>query len=353
MNEKFHVRLNCFNIAYYTILAMHKKPIANRDNAMPRKKDDALLKAAFEELFPYLLRFCFPDADKVFDFRKGFVFLDKELTELFPELKKQGGSRFVDMLVKTFLKNGKEEWILVHIEIQGSSVKGFPKRMFQYWYRIYDRYGVDITALAIFTGNKRQQHPHIFHKTFMGTEITYRYNAYHIFDHSEAELLAMDNPFALIVLAAQKALLQGKVAEEELASHRLTVARALIQSKKFSHNKIKRLLLFLKNFIYVGNEEINRKFDNQIEQLTGGKITMGIIETIKKIEREEGIEIGMKKGIEKGIEKGMERGIEKGKQEVIENLIIKLGLSDKQVADVTEMPVSFVKKIRAALKKKK
>lgn len=67
---------------------------------------------------------------------------------------------------------------------------------------------------------------------------------------------------------------------------------------------------------------------------------MGIIETIKKIEREEGIEIGM------------ERGIEKGKREVIENLIIKMGLSDKQVADVTEMPVSFVKKIRAALKKK-
>ena len=80
---------------------------------------------------------------------------------------------------------------------------------------------------------------------------------------------------------------------------------------------------------------------------------MGIIETIKKIEREEGIEIGMKKGMEKGIEKGMEKGIEKGKQEVIENLIIKMGLSDKQVADIAEMPVSFVKKIRAALKKKK
>jgi flagellar biosynthesis/type III secretory pathway protein FliH len=84
---------------------------------------------------------------------------------------------------------------------------------------------------------------------------------------------------------------------------------------------------------------------------------MGIIETIKKIEREEGIEIGMKKGmekgIEKGIEKGMEKGIEKGKQEVIENLIIKMGLSDKQAADIAEMPVSFVKKIRAALKKKK
>ena len=285
--------------------------MANQNN-IPRKKDDALLKAAFEELFPYLLRFCFPDADKVFDFRKGFVFLDKELAELFPELKKQGGSRFVDMLVKTFLKNGKEEWILMHIEIQGGSTKGFPKRMF-----------------------------------------TYRYNAYHIFNHSEAELLAMDNPFALIVLAAQKALLQGKLHEEALAEHRLTVARALIQSKKFSHKKIEKLLLFLKNFIYIGNEEINRKFDNQIEQLTGGTITMGIIETIKKIEREEGFEIGMEKGMEKGIEKGIAKGIEKGKREVIENLIIKLGLSDKQVADVTEMSVSFVRKIRASLKNKK
>ena len=76
---------------------------------------------------------------------------------------------------------------------------------------------------------------------------------------------------------------------------------------------------------------------------------MGIIETIKKIEREEGIEIGIKKGREEGIEEGLE----KGKREVIENLIIKTELSDKQVADVTEMSVSFVKKIRAALKKKK
>ena len=175
----------------------------------------------------------------------------------------------------------------------------------------------------------------------MGTEITYRYNAYHIFAHTEEELLAMDNPFAFIVLAAQKALLQGKVPEEELVKHRLTVAKALIQSKKLSHKKIQELLLFLKSFLYIGNQEINRKFDESIYQLTGKKITMGIIETIKKIEREE------------VFEKGIEKGIEKGKQDVIENLIVKLGLSDRQAADIAEMPVSFVKKVRASLKKKK
>lgn len=54
-----------------------------------------LLKSAFEEAFPDLLRFCFADADDIFDMGKDFVFLDKELSELFPELEKQGGSRFV------------------------------------------------------------------------------------------------------------------------------------------------------------------------------------------------------------------------------------------------------------------
>lgn len=317
---------------------MNKKAIPNQDNTTPRKKDDTLLKAAFEELFPHLLRFCFADAAKLFDFRKGFAFLDKELTELFPELIKQGGNRFVDMLVKTFLKNGREEWILVHVEIQGGSIKNFPQRMFQYWYRIYDRYAVDVTALAIFTGNKRQQHPNTFHKAFMGTEISYRYNAYHIFDHSEAELLAMDNPFALIVLAAQKALLQGKVPEEEMANHRLAVAKALIQSKKFSHEKIEKLLFFLKNFIYIGNEEINSKFDKQIEQLTGGTITMGIIETIKKIEREEAFEIGI------------EKGIEKGKLQVVQNLLNAGKFTIAEIAGFAGVTEAFVKKVKGKKK---
>lgn len=232
---------------------------------MFRKKDDVLLKSAFEEAFPDLLRFYFQDADAIFDMERGFEFMDKELIELFPELEKQGGTRFVDLLVKTFLKNGAEEWILVHIEIQGGNAKGFPNRMFRYWYRIYDRYEVDITALAVFTGGKSQPRPNTFHKSFLGTEVSYKYNTYHVFDHSQEELLEMDNPFALIVLAAQKALLMGNIPEEELGEHRLTVARALIRSQKYDHEQILHFLYFLKNFVYIENPEINRNFDKEIE----------------------------------------------------------------------------------------
>jgi len=52
-------------------------------------------------------------------------------------------------------------------------------------------------------------------------------------------------------------------------------------------------------------------------------------------------------------EKGMERGMEKAKSEYIRNMIVKLKFTDKQIADVTEVSIDFVKKIRASLKEKK
>lgn len=236
---------------------------------MPGRKNDTLLKNAFEEAFPHLLRFCFENADDIFDTGKDFVFMDKELSELFPELENHGGNRFVDMLAKVFLKNGKEEWILVHVEIQGAGDKDFAERMFQYWYRIYDRYKVNVTALAVFTGGKNQKRPDRFYKSFLGTELSYKYNTYHIFDHSEAGLLAMDNPFALIVLAAQKALLMGKMPEEELNRERLTMAKALINSRKYNHARISRFLYFLKQFVSIEDPKINRNLDKKVDILTG------------------------------------------------------------------------------------
>ena len=57
--------------------------------------------------------------------------------------------------------------------------------------------------------------------------------------------------------------------------------------------------------------------------------------------------------IEKGRKEGIEKGIEKGKEEEVRNLVLKLGLTDKQAAEVAEVSVTFVKKIRTSLKKKK
>jgi hypothetical protein len=141
-------------------------------------KKDALWKGLLEEIFDDLLRFLFVDAEQVFDFGRGFEFLDKELLELYPESGEPTDTRFVDKLVKVYQRNGSERWILCHVEVQGytNDRAKFTERMFRYYYRIFDRCNVPITAVAIFTGkdNKRMPDRHV--QECMGTELTYRYN---------------------------------------------------------------------------------------------------------------------------------------------------------------------------------
>ena len=86
---------------------------------------------------------------------------------------------------------------------------------------------------------------------------------------------------------------------------------------------------------------INSNFDQYIYQVTGGTIEMGVIETIKRQERE--------KGIQAGIEKGIQSGIEKGKRE--ESIAIalefkKMGLPIADIAKGTGLTIEEIEKLK-------
>ena len=72
---------------------------------------------------------------------------------------------------------------------------------------------------------------------------------------------------------------------------------------------------------------------------------MGIEEIILEQARQE--------GMEKGMEKGMEMGMEMGKLEALElairSLIIKMGLSNEQVAATLEVPLRMVLAVRSKM----
>lgn len=122
----------------------------------------------------------------------------------------------------------KRSGYFVHIEIQDKSQREFSERMFEYWYRIYDRYKVNVASLAVFTGSKTATLPSHFSKKFLKTRMQFEYPVYHIFDHSEKELLSMKNAFSILILSAQKASLRGKIPEQELSIQRLFLAKELI-----------------------------------------------------------------------------------------------------------------------------
>lgn len=301
----------------------------------PSRQNDELLKGIFEENFPDFLRFLYPDAESLFDLSRDILFMDKELLAIVPNRDRKKGKRVADLLAKVYLKDGSEKWILVHTEIEASSQEDFAFRIFQYHYRLLDRYGIPVETIAVFTGDRRQQRPTEYRHQCIDTLIHFRFRNYHIFDHGEEELLAMGNVFALIVLSCQKALLEGRVPDTELGEDRLTIAKALLRHD-YDHDRIISFLGFLKNFLYINDLEINRIFDEHIVQLTGGTINMGVIEIIKRQERQE----------------GMQQGADLKSTEVVKNLILELNTSDEQAARIAEVSVDFVRKVRAELNKK-
>lgn len=52
----------------------------------------------------------------------------------------------------------------------------------------------------------------------------------------------------------------------------------------------------------------------------------------------------LKTAKERALEEGMKEGMKTAKEEVVNNLIIKLGFTDEQVADIAGVSIDFVKK---------
>ncbi len=291
-----------------------------------------MLKGAFEENFADFLRFIYPDADDLIDFEKGFEFMDKELFAIISDRERKNDKRVADLLAKVHLKDGTERLILLNVEIEAGDDPDFPLRLYEYNYRIRDRYKKIVAAIVVFTGDEKQSRPSEYRNQLLGTTLSFKYLTYHIFDHSADALVAMKNPFALIVLSCQTALLEGHISDKELGNKRLSIAKALL-SQDYSHDRIISFMGFLKNFVFIDNKYINSKFDQQIETLTGGKISMGIIETLKMQERRDGKLEGKLEGIEIGRH---EEALEIARE------LKKEGLAIEFIAKTTKLPIAEI-----------
>ena len=88
-----------------------------------RRVDDPLWKSILEQTFSHFLRFIFPNADAVFDLSKPFDYLDKEFEQLFPPESNGKGVRYVDKLVKVFLKDGSEFMAILNKKVTDEGLK--------------------------------------------------------------------------------------------------------------------------------------------------------------------------------------------------------------------------------------
>ena len=111
-----------------------------RTRRMQDDFDGAWKNMLSERRFASFVALFMPEAYLLIDWVRPVEFLEQELRAITRKSKR--GNRTVDRLVKVWLNDGTENWILVHIEIQSQEDATFPLRMFQYRYRAL---GVEVT----------------------------------------------------------------------------------------------------------------------------------------------------------------------------------------------------------------
>ncbi|MGK9119076.1 hypothetical protein [Olivibacter jilunii] len=109
------------------------------------------------------------------------------------------------------------------------------------------------------------------------------------------------------------------------------MAKAQLSSKK-----IRALMNFLKYYVHFDSQYNNVIFDKQIQTVKGRSKAMGIEELM----------------LDRATKRGVKQGEQKKSRNVVENLLVKLSLGDKETAELADVSIEFVQKIRAKLEKK-
>lgn len=304
---------------------------------------DALWKGIIESLVDEFIRYFFAPYVHLIDFEQGFEFLDTELQKLVPD--NPGHRRHADKLIKAWLKNGLEVWFLIHVEVQGYADPFFSRRMFECIYRIWEKYQLPVTGLAIYTDWDGTYHFSEFRETFMGSLLNYQFNTYILRDHPPAELALDSNPFAAVMEAAWQHLKKPKD-EQDLRALKLDLIQRLRQ-RKISKEKISLIIDFIKYFTPFTNSEIQANFEQDLNKLQADT-PMGLREAILDDVKKQGIQEGIEQGIEIGEGRGIELGIEIGEAQILTQSIPQLfakGLSIDAIAEIFQISSAKVLEI--------
>ena len=113
------------------------------DTETIRAEKDGAWKHILTEFLPEFADFFWPEIFNAVDWSKPYKSLEQELLSVGNELN----HRYVDKLFQVFLKNGQEQWILLHVEVQGKREKHFAERMFVYYYRIHAKYNQSVESI--------------------------------------------------------------------------------------------------------------------------------------------------------------------------------------------------------------
>ena len=264
----------------------------------PRTADfDSPWKEAIDAYFRPFMALFFPAVHDRIDWARPHEFLDAELQRITGD--SEIGRRYADRLVKVYSLEGAEIWLLLHIEVQAQADARFPERMFQYYYRIYDRFGaVEIVSLAVLTNDRADGEAGVYRREHDGFGVRFRFRVQALPDWDEHELIrcAATNPFAVVALAQRAA--HRRTSDPERKARKGEII-ALLYRYSYDRDDVLKLLRFIDWLIRLPSalEHALRQELAELEEQT----KMSYVTSWERFAREEGIQKGEQRGEAKAL----------------------------------------------------
>jgi hypothetical protein len=242
---------------------------------------DTPWKQILEGYFPQFMAFFFPEAYREIDWSKGFDFLDSELQQVTREA--ETGKLIVDKLVKVYLRNGQEEWLLLHIEVQNQKEEEFSERVYIYSTRLFDKFRRAVASFAVLGDTDRHWRPQSFHQETLGSQHDFSFQIAKLIDYKDrmGELADSDNPFAIVVQAHLTAqATKGKTSQQRRRQRKYSLTTMLYE-RGWSEQEIIDLYRFI-DWVLTLPPELEEAFREDLETYERGK-NMPYISAIEKM----------------------------------------------------------------------
>ncbi len=264
------------------------------DDKPPQTEFDSPWKQILQLYFADFMQFFFLQAHREIDWSRGFEFLDQELAQVVRDAEL--GRRLADKLVKVYRIGGEESWILAHIEVQSQEETDFPRRMFVYNYRIFDRYNRSVASLAVLGDENTNWRPNQFGYELFGCTVDFRFPVIKLLDYQQrlSELEVSRNPFATVVMA-HLAAVQTRSDRSQRKQQKLVLVRRLYE-QGLGREAVLNLLAFI-DWMLTLPLDLEREFKSEVEQLEAEQ-RMQYVTSFERIARIEsllkGISLGLK-----------------------------------------------------------
>lgn len=258
---------------------------------------DSPWREALDLYFEHFLAFFFPRAYTDIDWSRGYETLETELQQVLREAAL--GRQRADKLVKVWLRDGEEAWILIHVEVQSQEEAEFPRPMFTYNSRIFDLYNHTVVSLAVLGDDRANWRPNKFRYGRWGCKVGIRFPVVKLLDYA-ADVPALEttpNPFAAVVLAH----LKTRETRQDLDARRLWKLRLIkgLYERGLNKQEIRELFRII-DWMMDLPKDLTLQFWQELEQYEKEKH----VPYITSVER-----LGIEKGKREGLREGLLEGI--------------------------------------------